>query len=169
MIGVDNVDNLDLPHIGSRNIKTALCVLICLIFWPSSIFAAIAAVICVQSTVENSLEIGINRLIGTFLGGIFSLILLYFINGFHLQKFLPLIVASGVSLIIYICNLIKKPSSSSISSITLIAILITQSSNDPLMYSIHRTIETAFGVIVAILINKYIHPPKEKNTINKSI
>ena len=163
------MENIDLPHIGSRNIKTALCVLICLIFWPSSIFAAIAAVICVQSTVENSLEIGINRLIGTFIGGIASLILIYIINSLNLQKFLPFIVAAGVSLVIYICNLIKKPSASSISSITLIAILITQSSNNPLIYSIHRTIETAFGVLVAIVINKYIRPPKEKTTIDKTI
>ena len=39
-------------------------------------FAAIAAVICVQSTVENSLETGVNRLIGTLIGGIFSLIII---------------------------------------------------------------------------------------------
>ena len=163
------MERLELPHMGSRNIKTALSVFVCLIFWPSSLFAAIAAVICVQSTVENSLNIGINRLIGTFLGGVMSLILIYIINYFNLKDYLAIIVSLGVSLIIYICNLIKKPSASSISSITLIAILITQSSNNPVMYSIYRTIETAFGVIVAILINKYIHPPKEKdNTDNNT-
>lgn len=96
------MEKLDLPHIGSRNIKTGLSVLICLIFWPNSLFAAIAAVICVQSTIENSLKIGLNRLIGTLLGGVLSLMLLYIINEFHLQKFLPIIVALGVSLIIYI-------------------------------------------------------------------
>lgn len=162
------MENLELPHIGSRNIKTALSVLICLIVWPNSLFAAIAAVICVQSTVENSLKIGLNRLIGTLLGGTISLILLYIIKDIHLQSYLPLIVAIGVSLVIYICNLIKKPSACSISSITLMSILITQSSNNPLTYSVHRTVETAFGVIIAILINKYIHPPKEKNNIDKT-
>ncbi|MDV4150182.1 aromatic acid exporter family protein [Clostridium sp. AL.422] len=162
------MENFEIPHIGSRNIKTALSVLICLILWPNSLFAAIAAVICVQSTVENSLKIGINRLIGTLLGGIISLILLYAVNSLNLEKFLPLIVATGVSLIIYICNLIKKPSACSISSITLMAILISHNSTDPLMYAVHRTIETAFGVIVAILINKYINPPKTKNTVEKT-
>lgn len=151
---------------GSRNIKTALSVLVCLIFWPNSLFAAIAAVICVQGTVENSLVIGINRLIGTLLGGILGIVFLYIANGLNLQNFPPLIVSIGVLLIIYICNIIKKPSACSISSITLISILVSQSYNNPLMYSIRRIIETAFGVIVAILINKYIHPPKEKNTID---
>lgn len=159
---------LELPHIGSRNIKTALSVLVCLVFWPNSLFAAIAAVICVQDTVENSLNIGINRLVGTLLGGILGVIFLYITNGLHLQNVLPLVVSIGVSLIIYICNLIKKPSACSISSITLMSILVSQSYNDPLVYSIQRTVETAFGVIVAILINKYIHPPKEKNTIDET-
>lgn len=162
------MEKLELPHIGSRNIKTALSVLICLIIWPSSLFAAIAAVICVQSTVENSLQIGINRLIGTLLGGVFALILICLIDSFNLHKFLPLIVAAGVSLIIYICNLLKKPSASSISSVTLIAILITQTSDSPLIYAFQRIIETIFGVLVAILINKYIHPPKEENTKDKT-
>ena len=159
---------LELPHIGSRNIKTALSVLVCLVFWPNSLFAAIAAVICVQDTVENSLNIGINRLVGTLLGGILGVIFLYITNGLRLQNVLPLVVSIGVSLIIYICNLIKKPSACSISSITLMSILVSQSYNDPLVYSIQRTVETAFGVIVAILINKYIHPPKEKNTIDET-
>ena len=154
---------LELPHIGSRNIKTALSVLVCLVFWPNSLFAAIAAVICVQDTVENSLNIGINRLIGTLLGGILGVIFLYITNGLHLQNVLPLVVSIGVSLIIYICNLIKKPSACSISSITLMSILVSQSYNDPLVYSIQRTVETAFGVIVAILINKY------KTFYNKNI
>jgi len=160
------VKAFEFPHMGSRNIKTALSVLVCLIFWPNSLFAAIAAVICVQGTVENSLVIGINRLIGTLLGGILGIVFLYIANGLNLQNFLPLIVSIGVLLIIYICNIIKKPSACSIASITLISILVSQSYNNPLMYSIRRIIETAFGVIVAILINKYIHPPKEKNTID---
>ena len=158
----------ELPHIGSRNIKTALSVLVCLILWPNSLFAAIAAVICVQDTVENSVNLGVNRLIGTLLGGLLGVIFLYIANELNLHKVLPLVVAFGVSLIIYICNIIKKPHACSISSITLMSILVSQSYNNPLSYSLQRTIETAFGVIVAILINKYIHPPKENNTIDET-
>lgn len=155
----------DIPTIGYRNIKTALSVFICLIIWPSSIFSAIAAVICVQSTLENSVEIGLNRLIGTFLGGILGLSFLYFIHHFNLSSFQPLFVALGVSFIIYICNIIKKPAASSISSITLISILVSTTSYSPLVYSIQRVTETAFGIIVAILVNKYINPPKDKSLI----
>ena len=161
--GVDNMKLFNLPTIGYRNIKTALSVFICLIIWPSSIFAAIAAVICVQSTLENSVTIGINRLLGTLLGGLLGLGFLYFINFFNLSLFKPVFVAIGVSFIIYICNIIKKPASSSISSITLTSILVSTSYSSPLTYSILRVTETAFGIIVAILVNKYINPPKDKN------
>lgn len=153
---------IEFPSMGSRNIKTGLAVLICLLFWQNSLFAAIAAVICMKDTVENSLKIGVNRLIGTLLGGILGLILLTTINFFSLKPILPLVTAIGVVLIIYSCNLIKKPAASSIASIVLISILISNSYDNPLMYSIRRTVETAFGVVIAILINMYINPPKEK-------
>lgn len=154
--------NIEFPSMGSRNIKTGLAVLICLLFWQNSLFAAIAAVICMQDTVENSFKIGRNRLIGTLLGGILGLIFLTTIDFFSLKPILPLVTALGVILIIYLCNVIKKPAACSIASIVLIGILISNGYDDPLMYSIRRTIETAFGVVVAILINMYIHPPKEK-------
>lgn len=156
---------LDLPTIGYRNIKTALSVFICLAVWPSAIFSAIAAVICVQDTIENSVKIGVNRLIGTLLGGILGLILLYSIDYLKINSIKPLFIALSVSLIIYLCNLIKKPGASSISSITLISILVSTTYSSPLVYSIQRMTETAFGIIVAILVNKYINPPKDKNII----
>ncbi|WP_195263856.1 MULTISPECIES: aromatic acid exporter family protein [unclassified Clostridium] len=156
------MEKFELPHLGSRNIKTGLSVLICLIFWPNSLFAAIAAVICMQDTVENSVKIGLNRLIGTLLGGTLGVLLLFTINKLNLTSFATVITALGVSLIIYICNIIKKPAACSIASIVLIGILISHRYDDPLMYSIRRTVETAFGIIIALIINKYIHPPKSK-------
>ncbi|WP_411169432.1 aromatic acid exporter family protein [Clostridium sp. MB05] len=160
----------DLPHIGYRNIKTALSVLICLIFWPNSLFAAIAAVICVQDTVENSVKTGLNRLIGTLLGGILGVLLLFTINKFNLSSFSAIIAAIGVSLIIYLCNLVKKPAACSIASIVLIGIIISPNYDSPLIYSFRRTIETAFGIMIAIVINKYINPPEynKTNEINSS-
>ena len=160
----------EFPHIGYRNIKTAISVLICLIFWPNSLFAAIAAIICVQDTVENSVETGLNRLIGTLLGGIIGVLLLFIINKFNLSSFSAVIAAFGVSLIIYLCNLVKKPAACSIASIVLIGIIISPNYDNPLIYSFRRTIETAFGVMIAIVINKYINPPEynKTNEINSS-
>lgn len=151
-----------LPKIGLRNIKTAISVSICLIiFSKDPFFAAIAAVMCMQDTVENSVKIGINRIFGTLIGGLIGLIFLHSTRWLHLESIIPLITGIGIVLAIYLCNLLKKPASSAISSLVLIAIMIAPVASNPLFYAFKRTIETSLGIIVSILVNKYIKPQTE--------
>lgn len=154
---------LKLPHIGSRNIKTALSVFICLLFLNKSLMAAIAAIICMQSTIEDSVVIGINRLIGTFLGGLLGLVIIYFISIFNLQAYSIFISALSVSLVIYICNLIKKPAACVISSIVVLGIIIDPNIDNQFFYALNRTLETSLGVVIAILVNRFINPPDDSN------
>ena len=154
---------LKLPHIGSRNIKTALSVFICLLFLNKSLMAAIAAIICMQSTIEDSVVIGINRLIGTFLGGLLGLAIIYFISIFNLQDYSIFISALSVSLVIYICNLIKKPAACVISSIVVLGIIIDPNIDNQFFYALNRTLETSLGVVIAILVNRFINPPDDNN------
>lgn len=152
-----------LPGIGLRNIKTAISVCICLIlFSKDPFFATIASVMCMQDTVENSLKIGTNRVLGTLLGGVLGLIFLYFTRWIHAESFTPIITAIGVSFAIYLCNIIKKPAACAMSCLVLIAIMIAPTSSNPFIYAFKRTIETTLGIIVAILVNKYIKPQKEE-------
>ncbi|CDG02784.1 Putative Uncharacterized protein [Clostridium chauvoei JF4335] len=115
-----------------------------------------------QGTVENSVKSGINRLVGTLLGGFTGVVCLSLARHFHLEKIIPFITALGIVFVIYTCNLVKKPGSCSISCIVLIAIMIAPVTSNPLFYATRRTIETALGIIVAILVNKYINPPEIK-------
>lgn len=72
--------------IGMRNIKTALSVFICLCFeainQDKALFACMAAVMCVQNTIEDSMKIGISRIIGTIIGGLSGALILYIVNTF---------------------------------------------------------------------------------------
>lgn len=156
------MNNLNIPNIGSRNIKTGIAVLICLLLFPGALNPPIAAIICMQSTIENSVQTGINRLIGTFLGGILGIVMLLAISKLNLHSFSTVISAVNVCLIIYICNVIKKPAACVIASIVVLSILVDSAVANPIMYSIRRTGETAIGVIIGILINRYINPPEEK-------
>ncbi|MGL5351694.1 MAG: FUSC family protein [Clostridium sp.] len=156
------MDNFKLPKIGLRNIKTAISVSICLIiFSKDPFFAAIAAVMCMQDTVENSVKFGVNRIVGTLIGGLTGLIFLYSTRFLHLEGLTPVITGTGVVLVIYLSNLLKKPASSAMSSLVLIAIMIAPVTSNPFVYAFKRTIETSLGIIVTILVNKYIKPPKE--------
>lgn len=153
---------LDIPSLGYRNIKTALSVLICLIIFSyDPFFAAISAVICMQSTVENTLKTGINRIIGTLVGGVLGIVFLYLSRIINISLVTSIITAIGVSFVIYICNLIKKPSSCGISSIVLIAIMIAPPTSNPIIYATTRVVQTTLGIVVALLVNKYINPPKD--------
>lgn len=150
---------LELPKIGLRNIKTAISVCLCILIFPKDpFFAAIAAVMCTQGSVESSVKSGINRLSGTLLGGVIGISLLFITREFHLIKLTSLITGAGIVIVIYICNLIKKPGACAISSIVLIAIMTAPETRDPFFYAIARTIETALGIIIALAVNKCIQP-----------
>lgn len=153
--------NLNLPKLGLRNLKTALSVFICMvlfsIFNRDPFFACISAVICLKDTVENSLIMGKDRLLGTLIGGAFGIFFIYTLsllpklhhpNGF--------ITALGIIAIIYICTLINKPGSVSISCIVFIGIMINYTGAESYYYAINRSLDTAIGVIIAVGINKYI-------------
>ncbi|GAB6168639.1 hypothetical protein JCM1393_10990 [Clostridium carnis] len=157
------MNSFKFPRIGLRNIKTAISVFLCLLLFPKDPFyAAIASVICMQPTVENTLKAGVNRLIGTLLGGTVGVIMLFLFRYLEISFLLPLFAGLGISLVIYSCNVVNKPAASSIASIVLVAIMVAPATSNPLMYATRRTIETAFGVVIAILVNKYFNPPKNK-------
>jgi len=58
-----------------RNIKTALAVFICVAVFAmmgpnfNPLFAAVAAVITMESNIEETVESGWNRILGTIIGG----------------------------------------------------------------------------------------------------
>ena len=57
---------MQIPKIGMRNIKTAISVFLCLVLFESvnrdnSFYACIAAIICMQQTVENTFSKEIGR------------------------------------------------------------------------------------------------------------
>lgn len=152
-----------LPHIGSRNLKTALAVFICLLFLNQSLMASIAAIICMQSTIEDSVSIGFNRLFGTLVGGLLGIVIIYLVSVFKLQDYTIFIAAGSVSLIIYICTIINKPAACVIASIVILGIVIEPSVDNQIPSAIVRTIETSLGIIIAILINIFIKPPERGN------
>ncbi|VYU57241.1 FUSC family protein [Clostridium tertium] len=159
------------PKIGLRTIKTAIAVFSCLLFFPNEpFFACLTTVFCVQDTVTNSVTIAINRGLGTILGAVIGLLFLivcrfftYNINVFIISKFLVYITISiGIIVVIYICNLIKKPGAINISCIAFLAVTTVHAFGNPIYYATNRIIETLFGILVGLLVNKFILPPKEK-------
>ncbi|MGG7164200.1 FUSC family protein [Clostridium ihumii] len=150
-----------MKRIGMRNMKTGIAVFLCIVIsrllgFKSPFYSCIAAVICMQSTVETSFEVGKNRMIGTAMGTFIGICFSY------IAPNSIIFTCMGVSLIIYICDSLHKNKSISISCIVFIAIMTNLNDKSPLEYGTFRFIETALGIIIAVLVNKYICPYKEE-------
>ena len=71
------------PRVGMRMIKTALAVAVCFLLYflrgeeGVPIFSTIAALLCMQPYVEHSVEASGNRILGTILGAVFALFVLW--------------------------------------------------------------------------------------------
>lgn len=142
--------------IGSRNLKTALSVFICLgifqlIDRPYPFYACIATVICMQKTVQNSFVVGKNRMIGTVIGGLIGYILSVALGNS------AFVCGLGIVLVIFFCNLFKQNDSVVISCIVFLAIMTNLKGVTPHIYAINRVIDTFIGIIVSILINRFIN------------
>ena len=166
---------LNLPKIGLRNIKTALAVFICLlcfqIFGRNPIYAAIAAIVSMQNTVESSIKTGVDRLIGTVIGGLVGVFfILSRLIFFNIWIYFVLI-AIGIVAVIYINVLIKKTGSVAISCIVFLIIMVNAESMqvqpfmEALSYAGNRVLDTAIGVIIGVLVNWILrnHFTKEKD------
>ena len=157
---------LALPKIGARNLKTALAVTLCIGFFELihrqyPFYACIAAVICLKDSHENTVKMGVNRMIGTLIGGCAGILSTFLFLKFNNYYFECIVTSLLCIVVIYICKVLKKPGSVTIACIVLLAntLLIKQEPN--YIYTINRIIETFIGIIVATLVNRFIFPYKK--------
>lgn len=168
-----------------RTTKTAICVLICLLiyklfyylnmsfssnqavgfihdylFGTSPSFACIAAVICMQDTIENSVKFGVSRILGSVFGGIASVLLSLLNAQIFASRGDIFVCVFGVVLLIWLCNAIGKKEASSISVITFLIIIIGIDFARPLVAAVNRTFGTAIGAVIAIIINRTVKKPE---------
>lgn len=153
---------------GMRNIKTGIGVMICVFIGylkiiDSTLFAAVACIVCMQTTVKSSLNKGLDRLGGTFIGGLIGFLFVLIKPGD------PILACIGIITTIYVCNLLKINDSITIACVVFCAIQINIGAANPLEYSAHRIIDTSIGVIVGVCVNYYICRPNYLDRIYNEI
>ncbi len=154
--------------IGMRNIKTAISVFICLLVFElinrdNPIFACIAAVICVQNTIIDSKETGISRIIGTIIGGLAGAFTLFIVNTFFNHKILIFIIPLGIMLLIKICVTINMKKAVVICCVVFLVITMNYDEGY-ILYTFNRVLDTSIGIIIALLVNKYVKIPEKLKT-----
>jgi uncharacterized membrane protein YccC len=159
-----------LPLPGMRTVKTAICVLICLLInfrmgTGLAIYSSIVAIVCMQSTIENTLTTSVNRIVGTAVGGAAGILVIWLAGVSAISNFYLAIIPVGIILTIYICNVIKMPGSSVICAIVYITVasaplMPSFDSADPYLPAFYRITDTLIGIATATLVNRFIAPPK---------
>jgi|GEM_PF-389665 len=164
-----------LPPIGMRNIKTALAVFICVVVFAimgpqfNPMFAAVAALVCMGNSIENSVKAGWDRILGTIIGAVAGIL------GIFICKMIPFnlayiaIIPLGTAGLIYLCNNLKRSGAIIICCVVFISLMTTYPQDlGSYTLSFLRLLETGFGVIVAFLVNRFIKVPECNETSDKT-
>ncbi len=159
-----------LPHIGMRNIKTSLAVLITLFIYDylpdgrDQVYAGLAAIMCIQPTVESSFRSSVDRIIGTCMGGFAGYIYVIICSEYFGGASSYWVTAIGITLLIYICNIIKHNDAVGMSCIVFFLIATSDLANvEPISYTFNRVVDTLVGILIALAVNVVIvpkHDPK---------
>lgn len=184
-----------LPLPGMRNIKTAVSVFLCLVIYvvfpllssslsgvdgriaeviafilkrEDPMFACIAAIIVMQSTVADSVSIGKSRIYGTAMGAAAGLLFLCLNLCLPYKWFNIILCTFGVIVLIYICNVSKLQNAASISVITFLVIMISIGHNAPFLYAFNRLLDTGIGIVVSLLVNKFVNVPRRRKQAVKN-
>lgn len=162
-------------RIGMRNIKTALSVFLCLLIFEAihrenSFYACIAAVICMQPTLDNTFKKGFSRIIGTAIGGIIGIILLVISEIYIKEGAFIFLIPIGIIILIKICVAIGQKDSVSICCVVYLGIMITHRyEGDYFWYTLNRVIDTSIGIIIAVIVNRYLKVPERFKKNNENI
>ena len=113
---------------------------------PFPLYAMIAAVIVTELSPLQTRKLGMKRLVGTILGAMFGAALS------PLLQNAPWAIALGIMVSMLITHLIHLPDAAKMTGYVC-AIVLLNHSDSPWSYAMHRLIETALGIGVAVLVS----------------
>ena len=163
-------------HIGMRIIKTVIAVFVCsIIGWlrgEMTFFSMIAAVLCMQKSAEKTFTTSFNRIMGTAVGGLYGVMVLFIETQVHAQKIMPLyclIVSLMLIPVILTAIVIKKPSTAAFACVVFLSTTIYHVGDaDPYTYALNRMLDTAIGIVVALVVNLAMPGPRKKVPVSAS-
>lgn len=164
---------------GQRIFKTALAVFLSFTFshfrspYALPFYSAIAAIICTKNDVNGSINIGLNRILGTFIGGFVGFLYLLFVKKNLTNEIENYFLLSVImAFLIWIVSSMEKPNAISIMCIVLASVSINHAGENfwAIDFAVNRVLDTLVGVVIAILVNsldfeilKFIKYEKEKD------
>lgn len=149
-------------QVGMRTTKTVLGVflsgVVATLINQSPLFSMFACILCMQNQTANSLQSAYSRMIATFIGGGYSLALIFICLtvGIPLNSF---IYYSLISLTIYLtintALFFKRPTACATSCIVFVAITLSEFTElNPMLTALWRIINTLIGLGIVVILEK---------------
>ena len=163
-----------LPKIGMRIVKSAVAVFLCFVIYMIRgrgvpFYSAIAAVLCMQPYVSNSVRVALNRTVGTFIGGVFGMLALLVEKAFFPPDqpiWQYLLVSVCIIPLIYVTLLAKQPTASYITCVVFMSITVSHAMDvNPYLFALDRVIDTLIGIFVSLGVNAFRLPRRRNRTL----
>lgn len=157
-----------LHKLGMRTVKTAIAVAITLLISEllnitNPFFAAIAAIIAMESSISATFSTVKDRIYGTILGAVLAL---FFSWIFPINW---LSMGFGILIVIYVCNQFGWQGTIKISTIVFIAVLLGYEAGNRWEYALFRILDTTVGLSIGTLINYYVFPHNMGGEIYRAV
>ncbi len=154
-------------HVGWRTIKTSVtAMLVAMVYClldRNPAFACIGVIFGLGTDMSDSIKNGGNRLFGTLIGGLLSIVVFWiylhiYPQGGHSMLLAVLLGAATVVLIV-LCQYFW-PGGVQPGGVVLCIVLYSTPIETYVSYALNRILDTAIGVIVALLVNYFL--PRER-------
>ncbi|MGL6106548.1 FUSC family protein [Romboutsia sp.] len=160
--------SIHMKHIGMRTTKTGIGIFLSIFLSPlivqTPLYAAIACMMSIQTSVKGSIVTGLTRIKGTILGGIIG----YLFTAFLMPNN-ALICALGAVCTIYLCILLKMKEEVAIATVTFLSINLGTIESALIYHSIHRVIDNSVGVFIGICVNYFLARPNHAKDVIKTL
>lgn len=167
--------SLPIPKVGLRIIKSTIAVWLCFVIYylrgqkGAPFYSALAVLQCMQQYQKSTLKIARNRLIGTFIGAFWGLVIivleLYILPGRTTDTAYDyLLVSLFVGVTLYSAVLVKQKETAYFCCVVFLSVAINHLGDaNPFVFVLNRVVDTLIGVALGCAVNAF-HLPRTKNT-----
>lgn len=171
-----------IPKIGLRIIKSAVAVFLCYLFnyfrGENGIvfYSQLSVLWCIQSYISTTKQNAWQRIVGTFIGAGFGLVVLLLfmlirnaeltLSDLSLYLLQGLITSVVVIFVLYATVILNKKNASYFSCVVFLSIVVIHGGdNNPFLFTLNRVVDTMVGIFIGVAVNLFHLPRKQHREI----